>query len=240
MENLPVEIKALRRIKEKLDKLMCDRATPVEIRSDSVYECVVKDGQLRKSFPDQKSFNQFLRVQHQLGILKQIIPNYRVDTSNHKFFQWYFFREINKNVKKGIGVETLGSKLTYNSFDLNKLAADGTKFRSKQEKMIYENLLKCNYLTIEYESKILIHGEKRFADFKILNRITQQTYFWEHFGMTNSPEYLDLMPEKILWYKNNGFNAVEEGGSMIYTIFSKWKEFQRDIDKYVELINKQQ
>lgn len=237
MENLHEEIKILKRIKERLDKLMCDRATPVEIRSNSVYECIVKDEHLRRLFRNQTMFNQFLRRQHNNDILKQIIPNYRVDTSTYIHYQWYFFKEINKAVEKGKGVETFGSRLTYKKNDLKVIASDGTKFRSNQEKIIYENLLKCNYLTIEYEFRILINGEKRFVDFKILNRLTEQIYFWEHFGVTNSSEYSDSMTERIAWYKKNDFNSVEDGGTIIFTIYSGWKEFQRDIDSYVKLIS---
>ncbi|HWV72343.1 MAG TPA: hypothetical protein VN040_11530 [Pseudosphingobacterium sp.] len=93
MKNLPSEIKALKRIKERLDHLMSEHGTPIEIRSNTLYDSVVREGELKTLFPDQKAFNEFLRQQHNNGILKQIIPNYRVDTSDYRFYQWYFHRE---------------------------------------------------------------------------------------------------------------------------------------------------
>ncbi len=176
MESLPKEIKVLRRIKGSLDKLMSDRATPVEIRSNDLYEFIIKDEQLKKLFPYQKIFNQFLRKEHDSGVLKQIIPNCRVDTSNHSFYQWYFNRDTHKNIGEGRGIETIGSKLSYKKSSLKVICSDGTKLRSEQEKEIYEKLLKCNYLTIEYEARISELGENKFVDFKIFNRLTQKTY----------------------------------------------------------------
>ncbi|MEQ7802212.1 hypothetical protein ABDJ41_20620 [Pedobacter sp. ASV1-7] len=236
MESLPPEIKALKRIKELLDKLMSDRATPVEIRSNALYECFTKDSQLRKIFPVQRTFNQFLRQQHDTSILKQLIPNYRVDTSDRLHYQWYFFRETNKKAGIGKGIETSDSKLAYKANELKVVSSDGQKFRSSQEKDIYERLLTCDYLSIDLEFPISKHGEKRYADFKILNRITQKTFYWEHFGMTNSSKYMDEMTKKLEWYRSNGFKTVENGGNVIFTIYSEPKAFQRDINKYITLI----
>lgn len=238
MRNLPPDIDALKRIKARLDKLMSDRGTPIEVRSTALYAYSIGDEHLKTIFPDHKSFNHFLRIQHAKDILKQIIPNYRVDTSNYKHYQWYFYKETHKNLGEGKGVETRASQLTYHKMFLKSIASDGNKFRSDQEVEIYERLLQCNYLTIEYEARIPVDGEKKFVDFKILNRQTQKTYLWEHFGMTQSAKYLDSMTEKIEWYKKNGYKTVEFGGDLIYTIYSDLKKFQRDIDHYIGVIIK--
>lgn len=134
MDSLPPEIKAMKRIKEMLDKLMSDSATPVEIRSNALYECIIRDSQLRKTFQTQRTFNQFLRQQHNNSILKQFIPNYRVDTSDHLHYQWYFYRETSKKVGPGRGIETSDSKLAYKANELKVVSSDGRKFRSSHEK----------------------------------------------------------------------------------------------------------
>jgi len=236
MDSLPPEIIALKRIKDMLDKLMSDRATPVEIRSNALYECIIRDGQLRKRFPIQRMFNQFLRQQHSKSVLKQFLPNYRVDTSDHLHYQWFFYRDTNINSGTGNGIETSDSKLTYKANELKVVSSDGKKFRSNHEKEIYERLLKCDYLTIDYEFPISKHGEKKFVDFKILNRVTQKTYYWEHFGMTHSDKYMDEMTEKLAWYRNNGYKTVENGGNLIFTVYSNSNAFQSDIDKYIAVI----
>ncbi|MCL4641315.1 MAG: hypothetical protein M5Z89_20120 [Olivibacter sp.] len=236
MTNLPYEIKALKKIKERLDLLMSERGTPVEIRSNALYDSVVRDGELRTLFPNQKTFNQFLRQQHDRGILKQIIPNYRVDTSDYRFYQWYFHKESSKSSEKGKEVITIRSKLKYHKHRLSNLSSNELKLRSEQEREIYERLLTCDYLTIEYEFPVSKYGETKYVDFKISNRINQKIFFWEHFGMTHSSQYLDSMTEKIKWYKENGFRPVEEGGNLIYTIYTNLHDFHKDIDRYINLI----
>ncbi|MET4142038.1 hypothetical protein ABIB30_004431 [Pedobacter sp. UYP1] len=238
MESLPLEFKILRRIKMKLDKLMSDRGTPVEIRSNFLYDYIIKDEDLKKVFTSQMMFNQFLRAQHNGGNLKQIIPNYKVDTSNHIHYQWHFYKDTNINIGQGKGIEAVGSQLTYKDNELIVPASDGTLLRTHQERGIYEKLLKCNYLTIEYEFPVSKYGHKKYADFRILNRMTQKIYFWEHFGMTNSDDYMEEVAKKLLWYKNNGFKTVENGGNLIYTIYSDENKLQRDTDNYINIIIK--
>jgi hypothetical protein len=159
-----------------------------------------------------------------------------VDTSNHRFYQWFLHRGPNKNSENGKGIITIDTRLKYNSYHLNNLSSNGLKFRSNHEKEIYEKLLRCDYLTIEYEPPVSKHGETKYVDFKISNRANQKTYLWEHFGMTHSSQYLDLMTEKIRWYRINGFKTVEDGGNLIFTIYSDWHSFQKDIDRYINLI----
>jgi hypothetical protein len=238
MKHLPAEIKALRRIKKGLDKLLCNNGMQIEIRSNNVYEDIIrKDVQLKEQFPEPQNFNRFLRLQYNTGILKQIIPNCRVDTSINYSYKWYFYKDTpEKKLKKGKDVETVGSKLYYYKSSLKILSSDGTKFRSDQEKQIYEQLIRYDHLTIEYEHPIVKNGEKRFVDFKILNRANQKLYYWEHFGMTNSCDYLDTMTEKIQWYKKNGFKTIEDKGNLIFTIYYDEKQLQRDIDKHIRLI----
>ena len=96
MKKLPEDLKILKRIGERLDLLMKDPYTSVEIRSNELYEYAIKDKYLTSKFKNQREFNQFLRKQHDKGYLKQIIPNCRVDDTNRKFFQWYFRRKSNK------------------------------------------------------------------------------------------------------------------------------------------------
>lgn len=81
IQGLPKEIKILKLIKIRLDILMANGETVVEIRSNELYGSVKKDPVLNTYFKDGKIFNQFLREYHNNGIMKQIIPNYNVDTS---------------------------------------------------------------------------------------------------------------------------------------------------------------
>ncbi len=217
---------------------MSEHGVPLEIRSNALYENISRDEELSVLFPDPKTFNQFLRREYSKGTLKQIIPNCRVDTSDYRFYQWYFHRASNQSQGIGRNVITSATKLKYNNYGLKNISTDQLKFRSEQEKEIYERLLTCNYLTIEYEFPVSKYGETKYVDFKISNRLSQKVYFWEHFGMTHSAQYLDSMTEKIKWYKENGFRTLEEGGTLIYTLYTNLHDFHKDIDKYVSLIKR--
>lgn len=100
MKSLPENIKILKLIKKDLDTYMSDSSAPLEVRSNDLY-AHLKNARL--CFADQKAFNRFLRKQHNDGILRQIIPNCRVDTSIYHHYEWYFHRDINRSAEKGGG-----------------------------------------------------------------------------------------------------------------------------------------
>ena len=94
MDALPASIKLLRRIKSVLDRLMSDPLTAAEIRLNELYDHLRRDPDILAELPTPKVCSQFLRSMHQQGLMKQVIPNYRVDTFTHEMYQWYFFREV--------------------------------------------------------------------------------------------------------------------------------------------------
>ncbi len=238
MERLPEEIKMLRLLKGRLDLLMSYRDTPVEIRSNDLYDFAMKEPTLKVFFYSQKAFNQFLRKMHDSGVMKQIIPNYAVDTSNHRFYQWRFRGESRSRLPTGRLTETTGSGLDYYKNSKKVCASDGTNLRSIQEKDIYEQLLTCDYLEVTYEAPLSGSNRRdvKFPDFRIVNKLTRKTYYWEHFGMTDSEGYRDEMAEKLAWYRANGFRQVEDGGNLIVTQYVFQGQFQKDVLKYIALI----
>lgn len=119
MNKLPPGFKILKRIKLRLDKLMSDRETSVEIRSTELYEFVTKDSNLKNQFPNNKKFNQFLRKQHQDGVLKHFIPNCRVDTSVKNLYKWHFRKYTNLRKEEGKGNEVFPSNFKSFQNDLN-------------------------------------------------------------------------------------------------------------------------
>lgn len=238
MKTIPQEIKILKLIKNRLDLLMSNNETSVEIRSNELYEFAKKDSVISSYFKDGREFNRFLKKNHNNGIMKQIIPNYSVDTLNKNFYRWFFSREIKPQNKTRKLVEVKQSSLKYYKNGLTIDTIESINVRSLQEKEILKNLLDCNYLSIEYDYELKINLDKKYVDFKILNRLTQKTFLWEHFGMTNSENYLNSMTEKIEWFKNNGFKTVEFGGNLIYTYYTTDNKLNKDIEKYIAIIMK--
>lgn len=237
MNSIPEEIKILRLINIELNRIMNDRYTAVEIRSTELYDHLKKNLELIEIFHTPRLFNQFLRKHHDSGIMKQVIPNYRADTSNPKFYQWFFRKDIKYNMPHAITQsEAIVSKYKFFKSTKNVIAVDGQKLRSIQEKFIYEELLKCYNLTIFYDHPISKLGEIKYADFKVRNNLNHTEFVWEHFGMTNNEDYKDHIPEILKWYTINGFKTIEKGGSLIYTYYSDEKTFNRDVLMFIEQI----
>ncbi|MGL4581551.1 MAG: RNase H family protein [Flavobacterium sp.] len=89
---MPSDIKLLVTIRDQLNSYFADQPTKVELRSTDLYDEIRKNKALKERFPHPVLFNRFLRKQHQEGILKQIIPNCKIDTYNTDFYQWYFHK----------------------------------------------------------------------------------------------------------------------------------------------------
>lgn len=92
MKALPENLKIQRKIGQILDKHMASQKTYVEIRSNELYELVIRSEDLFLIFPNQKIFNQFLRESHQNNSLGTFI-GYRVDDSDFRNYRWHFRRK---------------------------------------------------------------------------------------------------------------------------------------------------
>ncbi|MEQ9404333.1 MAG: hypothetical protein RIM99_12140 [Cyclobacteriaceae bacterium] len=225
----------LKGVKQILDKVMNDPMTKVEIRSNELYDHVKLSSSLKSMFRNQKVFNQFLREQNDSGLMKQVIPNYSVDTSNPTFYQWRFFREV-KSLNSDKKAGAILSNNRYLDWEKKNVASNKERLRSSQELLIYEQLLNEKHLMIFYEYPISKLGETKNADFVIRNELTRKEFVWEHFGMTNNKRYKDEMVEKIAWYKNNGFKTLEEGGNLILTYFTDDKSLLREVSRLLSII----
>jgi hypothetical protein len=67
MESLPPEIKALKRIKGPLDKLMSDKTTPVEIRSNALL--MISTTLLHNSMFKYKPLDRANQLSHQTHMI---------------------------------------------------------------------------------------------------------------------------------------------------------------------------
>ncbi len=77
------------------------------------------------------------------------------------------------------------------------------KVRSKSEAMIYNKLLESG-LPFVYEKAVKIGGVTRYPDFTIFDPNTGRVYYYEHFGMLDSPKYIRDFNYKMNLYSNNG------------------------------------
>ena len=237
MNIIPDYLRYLKKIKQLLDIYLADPYSPMEIRSTDLHDLIIKDQELARIFEYPRDFNRFLRKQHDDGVLQQIIPNCSVDTSNKSFYQWHFWKAFrDQEVNKGLQSQNIESKYNYYSKSKNITTSTGEKVRSKQEKIIFEKLMQCDFLTVFYDHPINKWDETKYVDFYIKNEMSRKTYIWEHFGMTHSESYMNNMVEKLDWFKKRGYRKLEDGGNLITTFYSSDKQLIREIEKCIDLI----
>lgn len=82
---------------------------------------------------------------------------------------------------------------------------NGEYVRSKSE-LIIADRLKASGVVYDYEPPILADGELDIwhPDFLVLNGRTGETYYWEHFGMLDNPEYCESFQFKMERYAKIG------------------------------------
>jgi hypothetical protein len=93
----------------------------------------------------------------------------------------------------------------------------GLTVRSKSEWIISEALASAK-VDFEYEKPLKLGGVTRFPDFTIEDEISGRTYYWEHLGMLDRPDYRVAWEKKLAWYRAHGVLPSEEGGGSVGTL----------------------
>ncbi len=106
-----------------------------------------------------------------------------------------------------------------NTYPLNSVfyTENGELVRSKSEKIIADKLKHLN-VPYKYEFALKLNRTVYFPDFTILNKTTRQTYYWEHFGLIDQPEYRNSMIQKIEAYTKSN---IIVGKNLIITFETK-------------------
>jgi hypothetical protein len=86
----------------------------------------------------------------------------------------------------------------------------GEPVRSKSEVIIADRLAHHN-VDYTYEKALILEGVTKYPDFTIEDEDTGQTYYWEHLGMMQDPEYESRWKAKLAWYRANGILPYNEG-----------------------------
>ena len=85
------------------------------------------------------------------------------------------------------------------------ITALNERVRSKSEVIIADTLSRMN-IPYKYEVPLKLKNSRIFyPDFLCLNLRTRQEFLWEHFGMMDSPEYLEKAIGKMKLYNDNGY-----------------------------------
>ncbi|MEW6010368.1 MAG: ATP-dependent RecD-like DNA helicase [Euryarchaeota archaeon] len=117
----------------------------------------------------------------------------------------------------------------------------GEMVRSKSE-VIISNILYDNQIDYEYEKKLFKGDEFKIPDFTIESSDGETTYYWEHLGMLNVPEYRKKWEKKLEWYLKNDIMPYEDGGgkngTLIITVDDeKGGISSKEIERWVGVLN---
>lgn len=94
----------------------------------------------------------------------------------------------------------------------------GEIVRSKTEKIIADKLYKMG-IPYLYEESLELQGYGYVhPDFTLLNKRRRKTYYWEHMGMMDVPEYAEKSIKKIAMYEKN---QMYQGEKLLLTFESK-------------------
>ncbi len=88
----------------------------------------------------------------------------------------------------------------------------GEPMRSKSE-VIIADALAATGIVYTYERPLQgPDGQTRYPDFTIEDADSGETYYWEHLGMLNHPDYRARWERKLEWYRAQDIIPYEEGG----------------------------
>ena len=119
--------------------------------------------------------------------------------------------------------------LGFRENDPEHYSLKGLRVRSKSEAEI-ANLLDKYEIPFRYESALYLSGYREvYPDFCVLNVRTRRVYYWEHFGMMDSRDYILRNLQKLDAYHYNGYF---EGKNLILTMesYSKTLNIKRTED----------
>ena len=94
------------------------------------------------------------------------------------------------------------------------LTSQGDMVRSKSEKILAETFHQFQ-IPFVYEAPLILADGPVYPDFTLLNVRTRETFYWEHLGLMDSPEYADSAVRKLNRYERNGILA---GGQLIISM----------------------
>lgn len=224
----------LRKISREMEAYFDNTLSDETTHPYHIYEFIKGRELLSGKFLSESHFYHFLKDAYNLDpkAFKQIIPC-DVDTSNPQRYLWKFYRK-EKKISNEVNAKSVITRSNHHRESRNIPTNNRDLVRSSHEEYLYNRLLNEANFEVHYELKF--EGDFKLPDFEILNIKTKKTYLWEHFGMLKKPSYATKMDEKIQWYKDKGFEFIQDGGGLIITIYRNKNEFLKEVEKMIDLI----
>lgn len=122
--------------------------------------------------------------------------------------------------------------LPFSDDDHEYFSANSERVRSKSEVIIADTLKRYN-VPYRYEFPFeLKNGDIYHPDFLCLNIRTRQEFIWEHFGMMDTPDYLERTVRKLKVFSKN---QIIVGRNLIITMETAKNSLSTyQVQKYIE------
>ncbi len=95
-------------------------------------------------------------------------------------------------------------------YDKNRSYPEGLKYKTNQgilvrskSEVIIANILSSNNIPFRYECGLSLNGLTIYPDFTIMHPVTNQIFYWEHFGLIDNPSYAHNAMTKLQTYMSN-------------------------------------
>lgn len=227
----------LRKISREMEAYFDNTSSDETTHPYHIYEFIKGRELLSGKFLSESHFYHFLKDAYNLDskAFKQIIPC-DVDTSNPKHYLWKFYRK-EKKISNEVNAKSVITPSNHFRESRNIPTNNDDLARSHHEEYIYNRLLNEETFEIYYEEKKKgTSGNNKLPDFKIKIINTETTYIWEHFGMSDNLSYSEKAEKKLRWYKNEGFEFIQDGGLLIITTYRNEHEFRKLVEEMILLI----
>ena len=146
----------------------------------------------------------------QKALMKALKCYNNYDSKEKEFIENENYAEILKHIET-TSIEDLEAwsreeypRNTFNPSGLKHQSISGNILRSKSE-MIIDQLLFINGIPYRYECELMLGESIIYPDFTIRHPKTGEYFYWEHFGMIDSPAYSQKAFIKIQNYCKNGY-----------------------------------
>ena len=226
----------LRKISREMEAYFNNTSSDETTHPYHIYEFIKGRELLSGKFLSEGHFYHILKDAYNLDskAFRQIIPC-DVDTSDPKRYSWKFYRK-EKKISNEVNAKSVITRSNHHREGRNIPTNNRDLVRSKHEEYLYNRLLNEAHFEVYYELKF--EDGFKLPDFTIKNTKTEKTYLWEHFGMLKKLSYAAKVDEKIQWYKDKEFEFIQDGGSLIITIYRNKNEFIKEVERMICLINK--
>ena len=187
---------------------------------EQLEKALAREVKVLSAFLDRFTPDEYAMVYQRLSEdrKKLVIPFY--ETDEHFIASWKAEQELNY-------------KFRINSYEIpgELRTKGGERVRSKSEKIIADALYDHG-IPYYYELPLRIRNNLFYPDFTALNVKTRKTWYWEHLGLADSPEYMEKAVIKLDLYRKEG---IWPGDGLIQSFESAKHPLSTDaIEKSIE------